>query len=471
MTLYKGYADELAQLIRNGALRPGERLPSVRESTRHRGLSPVTVLRAYHALEARGLVVARARSGYYVSKRLPPLPQPPARSRPRPGSTAVDKDDLIFEVLEAIRQQTVVPLGSAFPSPKLFPLPALYDALRRGMRDLDVWRTVADLPPGSAELRRLIALRYHIDGIALDADELVVTDGAMEALNLCLQAVTRPGDAVIIESPTFYVALQALKRLGLRAVEVATDPHEGIDLDALARAIEEHRPAACWLMPSFQNPLGALMPEARKRALVQLLAEHEVPLIEDDVYGELYYGPTRPRPAKAFDRDGGVLHCSSFSKSLAPGYRIGWAAPGRFRDAVQRLKLGTTLAAALPSQVALAEYLRSARPDRHLRQLRKTLAPQRDAVIDAVQEFFPRGTRVTRPEGGYFLWLELPRGTDGLRLHRLALQQGISIAPGAVFSARASFAHCIRLNYGHPDDRRVNRALQTLGRLAAACRA
>jgi DNA-binding transcriptional MocR family regulator len=469
MTLYKAYADEVAALIDSGALKPGQRMPSVREASRHRGLSVVTMLKAYHLLEARGRIVARERSGYFVSSQPRLSPPAPATSQPQAASTAVEKADLIYEVIEAIKQRNVVPLGSAFPSPQLFPFPRLYRSLCRGVRELDPWQTVSALSPGNAELRRQIALRYHIDGLDIGADDLVVTDGAMEALNLCLQAVTRPGDTVVIESPTFYVALQALERLGLRAVEVATHADEGIDLDALARVLQTQRPAACWLMTSFQNPLGALMPDDKKRRLVELLEQHGVPLIEDDVYGELHYSATRPPPAKAYDRSGNVLHCASFSKCLAPGYRVGWAAPGRHLATVQRLKLSTTLSTALPSQLALADYLNDAGYDRHLRQLRSALHAQRDAVIDAVREFFPAGTRVTRPQGGYFLWVELPRGTDALRLHQLALAQRISLAPGAIFSARDDFAHCIRLNYGHPDDRRINKALRTLGKLAAQC--
>ena len=469
MTLYKAYADELSALIDSGALTAGQRMPSVREASRHRGVSALTVAKAYHWLEARGLIEARERSGHFVRARAPRKPEAPLPSRPALRSTAVDKSDFIVEVLDAARANIAVPLGSAFPSPLLFPLKSLQRALGRGMRNLDPWRTVTDLAPGNLELRRQISLRYHIDGLEIPADELVVTDGAMEALNLCLQAVTRPGDAVVIESPTFYVALQALERLGLKAVEVATHPAEGIDLAALESALVRHRPAACWLMTSFQNPSGALMSEEKKRKLVALLAGRRVPLIEDDVYGELYYSAARPKPAKAFDAD--VLHCSSFSKCLAPGYRIGWAAAGRHTDAVRRLKLGTTLSAAVPSQVALAAYLQGAGYDRHLRGLRETLFLERDAMIHAIHRHFPAGTKVTRPEGGYFLWLELPRGTDTLALHRQALRHGISIAPGAIFSARNDFGHCIRLNYGHPQDRRMARALRTLGELAGQCAA
>jgi DNA-binding transcriptional MocR family regulator len=295
----------------------------------------------------------------------------------------------------------------------------------------------------------------------------VITNGAMEALNLCLQAVTSPGDLVVVESPTFYAALQALERLKLRAVEVATDPRDGVDLAALAELLSRQRVAACWFMPSFQNPLGALMPVARKQALVALLDQHQVPLIEDDVYGELYAGERRPSPAKAFDASGGVLHCASFSKCLAPGYRVGWAAAGRHARSVQRLKMMSTLATALPPQLAIADYLAQGGYDRHLRQLRAALAAEQQRALRLIERHFPAGTRVTRPAGGYFLWLELPATVDALALHHTAMASGISTAPGVLFSADRRFRHHLRLNVGHPGDARVDDALRRLGDLAS----
>jgi DNA-binding transcriptional MocR family regulator len=277
--------------------------------------------------------------------------------------------------------------------------------------------------------------------------------------------VTRPGDAVVVESPTFYMELQALQRLGLRAIEVPTHVREGIDLGRLAQVIELYRPQACWLTTSFQNPLGSLMPEAKKRELVDLLARHDVPLIEDDVCSELYEGQAAPLPAKAYDRRGLVLHCSSFSKCLAPGYRVGWAAPGQLAREVERLKLMTSLSGSIPVQAALAEYLQEGGYDRHLRSLRESLQTQRDSLFDAVNRHFPDGTRVVRPAGGYFVWVELPAGVDAMALHRAALAQHISLAPGPMFSARAEFQHHIRLTCGQLWDDSLERAMRTLGRL------
>jgi DNA-binding transcriptional MocR family regulator len=469
MKRYEALADEIAQSIRTGVLKLGDRLPSVRQASASRGVSPSTVFEAYYLLEARGLIRARERSGYYITAgAAAPLPEPEIALARDVGSTTVDVSQLVFNILESAQTRDVVPFGSAFPSPLLFPLPRLARALASGMQAMDPWSTVDDLSSGSAALRRQIALRYLADGLHVQPDDIVITNGALDALNLCLQAVARPGDAVIVESPTFYAALQALERIGLRAVEVPTHPRDGMDLDALALALEKHQPKACWLMTNFQNPLGSLMPDAKKQALVALLAAHDVPLIEDDVYGELYFGSRRPLPAKAFDDKGLVMHCSSFSKCLAPGYRVGWAAPGRYARDVARLKLTTTLSASVPAQAALAEYLAHGGYDKHLRQLRHALSVQQSAMLQAVARHFPRGTRATRPEGGYFLWIELPGQVDALTLHRRALPLGISVAPGPMFSAHRGFAHCLRLNYGHPWDARAETAMASLGRLIAA---
>ena len=469
MKRYELLAEEIATSIRSGMLDVGDRLPSVRQISTSRGVSVSTVFEAYYLLEARGLIRARERSGYYVTAGNASLPpEPVIHSNCCTGSLPVRINDLVFSILESVKSRDVVPLASAFPSPLLYPLPRLARSLARGAETMDPWSTVDDITPGSATLRRQIATRYLADGVLVQPDDVVITNGALEALNLCLQAVTQPGDAVIVESPTFYGALQALENLGLRAIEVPSCPRGGLDLDRLAQALAADKPAACWIMTNFQNPLGSLMPDENKRALVDLLAARGIPLIEDDVYGELYFGARRPLPAKAFDQEGLVLHCSSFSKCLAPGYRLGWALPGRFREQVARLKLTRTLAVAAPVQEGLSDYLARGGYDRHLRQLRHTLALQQAAMSCAVQRHFPPGTKASRPEGGYFLWVEFPAGVDTLALQREACLRNISVAPGPMFSARGEFRNCIRLNFGHGWDAQVEGAIATLGALAAA---
>ncbi len=465
MKRYEALAELLATGIREGRLTPGTRLPSIRELTAQHGVSPSTAFQAYYRLEDRGLVRARERSGYFVAGDGKRPPAEPARAGVPRLRAHVDVSELVFSVLEAARDPAVVPLGSAFPSPGLFPLPRLAQSLGRVARSKAPWDALADLGQGHAGLRRQIAQRYVGLGMPQPADGIIVTSGAIEALNLALCAVAQPGDLVAVESPGFYAALQTLERLKMRALEIPVHPKEGIDLAALADALKRHPVKACWFMTSFQNPMGASMEEARKKELVALLTRHNIPLVEDDVYGELYFGNRAPLPAKAFDRKGLVMHCSSFSKTLAPGYRIGWVSPGRFGEAISRLKLMTTLSASMPAQAALADYLQHGGYDKHLRRLRHSLETQQAAMLGAITRHLPPDVRVSRPAGGYFLWVEFARGFDTLALHERAAAEGISIAPGPMFSARRAWRNCVRLNYGYPWDERMEKAMETLGRL------
>ena len=470
MNRYEVLAHDIEESIRSGVFRSGDRLPSVRHTSAHRGVSASTVFQAYYLLEARGVIRARQRSGYFVnvgSRQVAPPSE--VVSKPASEPIALDVCDRIFTILESAKSRNVVPFGSAFPSPLLFPLARLGRSMAHSAKSFDPWSSVDHMTPGNPELRRQIAMRYQADGMSVQVDEIVITNGALEALNLCLSAVTRPGDSVIVECPTFYAALQALELRGLKAVQLPTCPIQGLDLQALEKMIVLHKPAACWLMPTFQNPLGSLMPEPKKKALVELLTKHDLPMIEDDVYAELYHGDKRPLPAKAFDTAGLVMHCSSFSKCLAPGYRMGWAAPGRYVRKVIQNKLITTLATSAPAQMGFVNYLEQGGYDKHLRKLRQTLAEQQVIFSEAVGHYFPAGTRATRPKGGYFLWVELPEGTDAMAVHERALAMDISVAPGPIFSATHGFKSCLRLNFGHIWDERSERALAALGKVISTC--
>ncbi|KKO15128.1 GntR family transcriptional regulator MpaR [Pseudomonas putida] len=465
MKRYERFADDIAELIRSGVLGPGQRVPSVRYASQTHGVSPSTVFQAYYLLERRGLIRARPRSGYFVNAHAPRQFSEPQALQPVSESTDVDVSALVFSILDSIKDPNTVPFGSAFPSPELFPLQRLARSLASASRSMDPRMVVTDLSPGNPQLRRQIALRYMVGGLMLPMEELLITNGALEALNLCLQAVTQPGDLVAIEAPAFYACLQVLERLKLKAVEIPVHPREGMDLGVLAQTLEKHPVKAVWCMTNFQNPVGASMPEAKKQALVELLTRHQVPLIEDDVYAELYYAQQAPKPAKAFDTQGLVMHCGSFAKSLAPGYRIGWVAAGRFAQKIERLKLMTSLCASMPAQAAIADYLQHGGYDRHLRKLRYALEGQQANMLAAIARHFPAQTRVSQPSGGYFLWLELPEQMDALKLFHMALAQGISIAPGPIFSPTRRFGNCIRLNYGSPWHEDAERAMETLGRI------
>ncbi len=461
MRLYERLAGDLEALIRDGTLRAGARAPSIRALCRERAISPASVVRAYELLEARGLLESRARSGFFVTGAAPAPPIPAEIRLPEP----VDVSQLVFQILEATRQRDCAPLGSAFPSPELFPLRQLGRHLAFVAQQLDPWSTVEDLPPGSLMLRRQIAQRYRLGGAEVSPEEIIITAGGLEALNLALEVVTAPHDIVAIESPTFYGCLQAIERAGRRVVEIPTTPEHGLNLDVLERTLREVAVKACWFMTTLHNPLGATMPAASKERLVQMLAARGIPLIEDNVYAELYFGRERPRITKVWDQAGLILDCGSFAKSLAPGYRLGWIAAGRFAAAVRKTKITTSLATSIPIQAAISRYLDTGVYDRHLARLRRTLERQQRKLVAALEMYFPSQCSWLCPAGGYQLWVQLPEGADALKLHARALELNISVAPGPIFSARREFARAIRLNYGHPWTGETERAIKTLAQL------
>lgn len=463
--LYERVADHIVQLIDQGTLHAGERLPSIRKLSSQMDVSISTVLQAYMTLEDKSWIEAKPQSGFYVrpARNLPPEPKP---STPSPLVTRVGVTELVAQVFQTAHDPQVIQLALSTPSPDHLPVKRLNRLMaaataRSGARALSY-----DFPPGYGPLRHEIAKRLMDAGCRLSENEIVTTHGTMEALNLCLRAVAKAGDIIAIESPAFYGTLQIIESLGMNALEIATDPRDGIVLDALASAIRRQKVKACLFVTNFSNPLGSCMPDANKKALVELLARREIPLIEDDIYGDLHFGAARPKTAKAYDKQGLVLLCSSFSKTLAPGYRVGWTAPGRFRPQVESLKFTSSMATTTAPQMAIADFLQNGGYDRYLRKLRRILMTQVQQMSSAVGRYFPAGTKVTRPQGGYVLWVELPRSVDSLELHRRALEQKISVAPGPIFSAKQKYKNFIRLSCGVPWSEKVDNSVRTLADLA-----
>jgi DNA-binding transcriptional MocR family regulator len=464
--LYEQVAERLQNLIETGSLRPGDRAPSVRRLSSDLGVSISTILQAYRLLEDRGLLEARARSGFFVSGRLL-APPPPAKTRGSRRATVPETVEQILRVRRLANDRNLVPFGAAVASPAFLPIQPLNRALARVLRERPLEANSYDELAGCPDLRRQLARRSLNAGCALDADEILTTGGAQQAVALCLRAVTRPGDVVAVESPTYFGLLEACAALHLRALEIGTDPHEGICLDELEAALARRRVAAVALAASFGNPLGHCMPVANRRRLVDLAVEHDVPIIEDDVYGDLHFADQRPAPIKAYDRDDRVMLCSSFSKTLAPGYRVGWTAPGRFRDVVERIKNASSVAAATAPQLAVARYLERGGYDRQLTRLRRAYRDLATRIACCVGESFPAGTRVNPPQGGHVLWVAMPAGIDSLELFERALERGIGIAPGPVFSASGRYRNCLRLNVAVEWSPRIEQALAELGRLVA----
>ena len=465
MPLYVGIAESLTKQMARGALRPGDRVPSLRQLSERERVSVSTALQAYLWLETRGYIEARPQSGFYVRTPFAKLIPEPQCETWKPAPAAAGTDAILSGMLAAAGDPATIPFGVSGASPELFPYRRLNLIVRQILKRHPDHSTRYDFPPGLDRLRRQIARRSLEMGCGLSPEDVTITNGAMEAISLSLRAVARPGDTVAVESPTYFGLLGNAAAAGVKMVEVSTHPQQGMDLAELERAIRKHRIKACIVMPNCHNPLGYVLGDDYKRALADLTARHNVAVIEDDIYGDLAFRGPRPRTVKTFDRKGLVLLCSSFSKVLPPGYRVGWIAAGRFRAEVERLKLVTTIAAASLSQLVVAEFLESGGYDRHLKRLRTSLQTQVEEVRRAIAKYFPSGTRISRPAGAYMLWVELPRKIDATKLYRAALTQHISILPGIVFSASGRFPNYIRLNCGHAWSEAHDQALLTLGRL------
>ncbi|MBK8019471.1 MAG: PLP-dependent aminotransferase family protein [Betaproteobacteria bacterium] len=467
--LYQNLAARLARSLDAGAFRAGDRLPSVRQLARRESVSIATAVAAYRELEDRRLVEARPKRGYFVSPRRAVLPEPGASKRPATRSSAVGVNRLIMEILGAARDPSVVPLAAACPSGSLMvPAHLCSRAAATRLRRDPGLATSYRMGNGYEPLRRSIAQLAFAYGCLLEPDEIVVTNGCMEALTLALRALVRPGETVAIESPTYFSVLQILESLGARVLELPTNPRTGVSVEALELATR--RPGAVRAMvltPNFSNPLGSLMPDLAKRQVVSMMAERGIPIVEDDVYGELHFGDVRPRPMKSWDREGNVILCSSFTKILAPGLRVGWMAPGRFGEEIALLKFTTSVTTAEVAQATVAELLSSGGFLRHVRRLRSLFATQVRRVTESIERHFPAGCKVTRPSGGFVLWIELPRAVSAMDLFWKALEHGVSIAPGVMFSPSGGYAHHIRISCGNVHDENVERAIEILGKLAA----
>ena len=464
--LYEQVASDLAELIRQGTFRAGERIPSVRQLSRQRRISITTVLQAYMLLENQGLIETRPQSGYYVRSKPPQLLPEPEMSAPQLDPTLVSVRELVMMVLKDSTNLDLIQLGAAIPNTELV-IPAKLNRIMASIaRKTEHSYNTYDIPPGNEALRVQIAQRAVGIGCSLTPADVVTTSGCLEAFTLSLRAVCKPGDTVAIESPMYFGVLQVLESLDLRALEIPTHPRDGISISALKFAIEHNSIQACLVLSNFNNPLGSCIPDENKQVLVELLTDHEIPLIEGDVCGELYFSGPRPSVCKAYDRKGLVLLCSSFSKDLVPGYRVGWVAPGRFKATIEWLKYTTNVATATLPQVAIAKFLESGGYDHHLRSIRKLYASFVSQLSQAVMHYFPQGTRVTRPNGGIVLWVQLPDYADSLELYKQALQIGITLAPGYIFSATHQYKNFIRLNaawWSYETDR----AMRRLGELVA----
>lgn len=465
MLRYEKLSSSLAQQIEKRLLLPGDRLPSVRDLSRAERVSVSTVLRAYTDLESKGLIQARPQSGYYVSTAAPEPLEKPLNHTPPQTCTTYSREEILTSLLGDVSKTDMVPLGAACLSSALAPQDRLNRLSRETLAREPQILAKYNAPSGDLELRQLIAKRMGRLGVKTSAEDVLLTIGGAEGLHVALKHFVKPGDTVMVESPTYYGILMLLSSMGLKILEMPVDFSIGLDPAAVAKVLRARKIKALLVTPNFNNPTGALMPEENKKALLRLAREHDFRIVEDDVYGDLPFGPERPKPLKAYDEEDRVITVGSFSKTLSPGLRIGWVLGGRHTRDLRTLKFAHTVSCNTLAERTLARYLISGGYDRHLRSLRKTLEENLQRMRALIYAEFPEGTKATRPKGGFVLWVELPGNVSADRIHVLAAKKGISVSPGRIFSANDNYGHFLRLNGGCEWTPAVTEALRLLARL------
>lgn len=465
---YRQVASEIANHIEQGRLNTGDKLPGVRQASTNYHVSMSTALAAYRYLEQEQYIEARPRSGFYIKARFENTVCCPGETKPDAKPTLISSQQRVMQVISATRRPGMLSLGATVPDASFLPVAALERALASAAHHPHSKSNAYEFPPGYLGLRQQLAKRMNKLGCHLQADDITITQGCQEALYLALKVSCKAGDIVALESPLFYGLLQIIDSLGLQALEIPTDPQQGISLEALQLAIEQWPVKACIVVTNFSNPIGATLTEKRKQDLVTMLSAANIPLIEDDIYGDLNFEQQRPGIAKRYDTGSNVLYCSSLSKSLSPALRIGWIAGGKHREELNYQKFTLNAASATIPQLAAERLLRSGEYDRHLHRMRAALATSTARIRETLARHMPSGTQITQPRGGYALWLELPKQIDTLLLAEQALAENISIAAGPLFTASEKYRHCLRISCACPWNLQLEQGLATLGALARA---
>jgi DNA-binding transcriptional MocR family regulator len=463
--LYIQIAGGIEKMIADDVLKIGDKLPSVRLLSEEYGISMGTAFQAYYHLEGKGLIESRPKSGYYVRfnhKRFPAMPE---QLKPDPVSHEVTVKEMIASIYTDIYSHDVINFALAVPDLSLLPAAKLNKSVVYALRNSKDHCINYEHTQGNVELRKQIAKLAFNWGGKIEPEQVIVTSGCLEAVTMCLRAVTSPGDTVAVECPTYFGLYQAAESLGLKVVEITSCAVNGIELDCLQKAIRECNIKACVVVPNFNNPLGSCMPEENKKQLVEIITKNNIPLIEDDIYGELYFGKNRPKTCKYFDKKGMVMHCSSLSKSLAPGYRVGWIIPGKFLDPVKQIKRMSNITSPTLTQAAMAHFLKNGRYEYHLKNLRKALHTQSLRYVQGIIQYFPADTKISRPHGGFVLWIELNKKVNAFKLRTEAMKYKISVVPGRIFSASCNYSNFIRISFGKPWNDDVDYGLMMLGKL------
>ncbi|MBQ4879189.1 PLP-dependent aminotransferase family protein [Pseudoalteromonas luteoviolacea] len=463
--LYQHVIEVINDMVSQQMLKPGDKLPSLRKLAQQLSVSIPTVKQAYYYLEGQGRIYSREKSGYFLSE--DEQTTLPRRCKLAMAPTEVNKQSLIEQVYEGIHGQHEAKFGIANPVTAMSDEAVLAKMMRSALKQAGDQMLQYGAMDGLLKLKQQIAQRYLRMGLSASIDDIVITNGAQEALAIALQCVTQPGDVVAIESPGYFGIIELIENLGLRALEIPVCPDDGLWLEDLAQALIQHDVKACICSTSINNPVGSVMPEHRRQSLLSMLVENNVTLIEDDVYGDLHFSQYRAKPIQYYAQSGQVITCDSFSKTAAPSYRIGWMLAPGYAQRARRFKRALSCSSSLMNQWVLADYLVSGAYDRHLKKLRLRLQENKQKMLSCIRRYFPENTRISDPKGGCVVWIELDKSVDGGVLFNLAIAQGISLTPGQLFSATERFQNCIRLSFGLPWQAKHETSLKQLGEMVS----
>jgi DNA-binding transcriptional MocR family regulator len=462
--LYEELANDIISQIELGIYKPGDRIPSLRKLSQIKKVSVNTVKEAYYLLEDRHVIEVRPQSGYFIRHKWPRPPQQIKFQKNEINPTQVTTSELLQMVNKDLANRDLIQLGVIDINNTILPVKKLNNLLSSQIRKYDNISVSSIQVIGLERLRIQIAKMYAETGCNFDPADVYITSGCTEGILLSMLAVCKPGHTIAVEMPVFASLLQIIQKLDHKIIGIPSDPESGVSIETLEYALNNNKIDAFISIPNFNNPLGSVLSSERKEKLVRMLSKYDIPIIEDDIYGDLSFSDNRPDVLKAHDKTGNVILCSSITKTLAPGYRVGWVIPGKYKEQFESVKIMAHNTASTPIQLVLAEFLENGGYDRYLRKIRRIYAVNMAKMAEAIGKFFPAGTHVTHPRGGFLLWVEMPESVDSIKLYTEALKEGITIMPGPLFSTSDKFRNCIRLNsaYWSP---KIENAIKTLGNI------
>jgi DNA-binding transcriptional MocR family regulator len=463
---YRQVMDVIVTMMENEVLRPGDKVPSLRKMSEEQNVSLSTVMQAYMELESVGMLEARPQSGFYVSGGTI-VPRETVRvTKPSDQPMQVKNSNLIQEILYAVTNPEIIPLGCAMPATELLPHRELNSIMKKLLSTDSETRVEYGDVQGHKFFRQQLAYYMNMNGNSISSDNIIITNGASEGITMAMRAVTRPGDLVLMESPSYFGFMHLLETAKVYALELPTSPQDGILMKDFREALNRFDVKAVLVQPNYGNPMGHTYPEDVRKELVELCNKKDIPVIEDDINGDFNFSGRRLGNLKKYDKNGNVIHVSSFSKSLAPGYGVGWIEPGKYFDEILRQKIASSMATNTVPQLTVAHFLASGKFPRHLRKMNNSLKAQVETYTYQILRHFPEGTRVTRPQGGFVLWVEMPEKVDTLDMYPRALKEKISFSPGGIFSSQQKYNNCMRVNCGFPWDSKFEKSIIKLGEIA-----